>query len=80
MVLPVLSHLALKTNTTLTNFFLSDNKIGPAGAESLATVLKANKTLKNLDLLGNNLGPAGGESVATALKTNTINSGEFGFA
>ena len=70
----------LKANKTLTNFLLSGNNIGPAGAESLATAFKTNTTLTNLDLLGNNLGPAGGESVATALKTNTINSGEFGFA
>ena len=50
---------------------LSDNDLGPVGAESLATVLKTNTTLTNLDLSRNYLGPAGLESLATARKTNT---------
>ena len=61
----------LEANTTLTALCLSDNTIGPAGAESLATALKKNTTLTYLGLPGGNIGPAGAESLAKALKTNT---------
>ena len=61
----------LEANTTLTALCLSDNTIGPAGAESLATALKKNTTLTYLGLPGGNIGPAGAESLDKALKTNT---------
>ena len=67
----VTSYSAKKQNT-LTNLDLYGNNVGPAGAQSLATVLKTNTTLTNLDLSLNNVFPAGAKSLATALKTTQL--------
>ena len=62
---------ALKTNTTLTCLYLSDNKVYDAEVAALGKALKTNTTLTELDLSANYLSAAGAAALAEALKTNT---------
>ena len=62
---------ALKTNTTLTDIILDNNKIGDEGAKAIAEALKTNTTLINLKLSTNIIGDEGANALAEALKTNT---------
>ena len=59
------------SQTTLTNLDLSENNLGPAGAESLATALKTNTTLRILNLRFNNRSSDSPEFLAKALEANT---------
>ena len=68
----------IKTNTTLTNLDLSENNLGPAGAESLATALKTNTTLRILNLRFNNLTSDSTEFLAKALEANTTLKSDCG--
>eukprot|EP00812_Abedinium_dasypus_P001547 NODE_1187_length_1215_cov_413.352586.p1 GENE.NODE_1187_length_1215_cov_413.352586~~NODE_1187_length_1215_cov_413.352586.p1 ORF type:complete len:381 (+),score=127.08 NODE_1187_length_1215_cov_413.352586:3-1145(+) len=61
---------ALKSNNTLKDLYLYQNRIGSDGAKALAEALKTNKTLEVLRLQDNNIGDDGTKALAEALKTN----------
>ncbi|KAF9197366.1 hypothetical protein BGZ49_002222, partial [Haplosporangium sp. Z 27] len=62
---------ALKSNTTLTTFNLSANKLGAKDSKAIAEALKINTTLTTIDLQRNNIRSEGGKAIAEALKVNT---------
>ena len=61
---------ALKTNTTLQQLNLADNRIDEKGATQLAEALKGNNSIQKLDLGENDLADNGTKQLAEALKTN----------
>ena len=62
---------ALKQNTSLIQWDLSDNHISDQGAADLAEALKRNTSLTQLDLPGNDISAQGAAALAEALKRNT---------
>ena len=62
---------ALKQNTSLTQFDLSDNYSSDQGAAALAEALKQNTSLTQLNLSGNDISDQGAAGLAEALKQNT---------
>ena len=60
---------ALKANSTLETLKLRrlTNKVGAAGAQSLAGMLQVNRSLTNLDLCFNEIGAGGAKAIAAAL-------------
>jgi len=71
---------SLKSNNTLTELNLGNNKIGAAGGAAIAKSLKVNSTLTELNLGNNKIGAAGGAAIAESLKVNStliqLNLGE----
>ena len=63
--------LLLCINSTLSELYLSENKIGDMGAIELAKALYTNTTLKKLTLSYNQIGDVGAIELAKALYTNT---------
>jgi len=61
---------ALKVNTTLTELYLSGNKIEPAGAQAIAGALEVNTALTELKIVNNNIGNLGAQALAGALEKN----------
>lgn len=61
---------ALALNSTIKVLYLSQNKIGPDGANQLSMALKANDTLVKLGMDGNDLGDAGAKVMSTTLIAN----------
>jgi Ran GTPase-activating protein (RanGAP) involved in mRNA processing and transport len=61
---------ALKVNTTLTELYLSGNKIEPAGAQAIAGALEVNTALTELKIANSNIGDVGAQALAGALEKN----------
>ena len=61
---------AIQNNHSLTNLYLSYNKVGDAGASALANALQNNHSLTTLFLEGNKVGDAGASALANALQNN----------
>ena len=65
--------LALKTNTTLTSFSLTNtSKFSNSSVEALVRGLEKNRHLRVLDLSGNAIDDSGAEQLAEMLKVNQI--------
>ncbi|TDH70547.1 hypothetical protein CCR75_009168 [Bremia lactucae] len=63
--------IALTTNASLENLYLSGNDIGPTGAQALAQALTKNTHLRSLHLSGNNIGEEGARFLADGIAGNT---------
>ena len=61
---------ALKSNSTLEELDLQDNKFGVAGAQSLAGMLQVNRALKSANLAYNDIGDGGAIAISAALESN----------
>jgi hypothetical protein len=61
---------ALKTNATVSNLDLRNNKIGVECGAILGDLLKNNSALTHLDISWNDLGPEGGKELLAGLQSN----------
>jgi hypothetical protein len=60
----------LTESTTLSSLDISNNQIGPEGAEAIGRALEENRSLRKLALSGNKIGDRGGEALLKMLATN----------
>ena len=69
---PVALGDALRNNTVLLRLNLGNNRLGDAGAESIAAGLAVNTGLRTLNLAHNRVGPLGAAALAQALQVNRV--------
>mmetsp|Transcript_52842 Transcript_52842/g.115964 ORF Transcript_52842/g.115964 Transcript_52842/m.115964 type:complete len:472 (+) Transcript_52842:53-1468(+) len=60
----------LKTNKTITQLDLRNNKIEAEGGAALAEMLKGNSTVTHIDMSWNDLGVEGGKALLEGIQTN----------
>ena len=63
---------ALRVNTVLQTFDLSENDLGEVGSKAVGEALRVNTVLQTLDLSWTRLGKVGGKAVSEAQSVNTV--------